>query len=68
MTDHHPWEFTGKRCGGHQLTVTRVWLVATQPWWAHISGGMLRLYTGRMLAGTQVFGFLAAKELAPNLR
>ena len=32
MNDHQSLEFTCKTCGGHELTVTRVWLVTTQPW------------------------------------
>jgi hypothetical protein len=44
----------------------RIWLVATQPWWAHISCGRFRLQSRGMLSGTQIFGFLAAQALAPN--
>ncbi len=29
--DGQPWEFTCKTCGGHTLTVTRVWLVLAGP-------------------------------------
>jgi len=29
---------------------------------------MFRLYSGEILAGTQIFGFLAAEELAPKGR
>jgi len=31
MNDHHPWEFTCKICGAHQLTVTRVWHILAGP-------------------------------------
>jgi hypothetical protein len=27
MNDYQPWEFTCKTCGGHGLTVSRVWFV-----------------------------------------
>jgi hypothetical protein len=27
MNDHQSWEFTCKTCGGHELTVTRIWLI-----------------------------------------
>jgi hypothetical protein len=31
MNDHRPWEFTCKTCGGHKLTVTRMWTVLAGP-------------------------------------
>ena len=31
MNDHQPWEFTCKKCGAHQLTVTRVWHILAGP-------------------------------------
>ena len=31
MSDHQPWEFTCKECGGHQLIVTRVWTILAGP-------------------------------------
>ena len=31
MSDHQRWEFTCKECGGHKLTVTRVWSILAGP-------------------------------------
>jgi hypothetical protein len=31
MDDHQPLEFTCKTCGGHKLTVTRVWKILAGP-------------------------------------
>jgi hypothetical protein len=31
MEDYEPWEFTCKTCGGHRLTVTRVWSMLAGP-------------------------------------
>ena len=31
MNNNQPWEFTCKTCGGHNLTVTRVWNILTGP-------------------------------------
>ena len=31
MNDSKPWEFTCKTCGGHNLTVTRVWTILAGP-------------------------------------
>jgi hypothetical protein len=31
MNDHQPWKFTCKTCGGHKLTVTRVWKILAGP-------------------------------------
>jgi len=31
MDDHQPWKFTCKTCGGHKLTVTRVWKILAGP-------------------------------------
>ena len=31
MNHHQPWEFTCKACGGHKLTVTRVWIILAGP-------------------------------------
>ena len=31
MNDHQSWEFTCKECGGHKLTVTRVWTILAGP-------------------------------------
>jgi hypothetical protein len=31
VTDYQPWEFTCKTCGGHKLTVTRVWTILAGP-------------------------------------
>jgi hypothetical protein len=31
MSDNQPWAFTFKTCGGHKLTVTRVWKILAGP-------------------------------------
>jgi len=31
MNDSQPWEFTCKTCGGHTLSVTRVWTILAGP-------------------------------------
>ncbi len=31
MNDTQPWEFTCKTCGGHELTVSRVWNILAGP-------------------------------------
>jgi hypothetical protein len=31
MKDHQHWEFTCKTCGGHQLTVYRIWKILAGP-------------------------------------
>ena len=31
MSDHQPWTFTCKTCGGHHLTVTRIWEILAGP-------------------------------------
>ncbi len=31
MNDYQPWEFTCKICGGHNLTVTRIWTTLAGP-------------------------------------
>ena len=31
MNNNQPWEFTCKTCGGHNLTVTRVWNILAGP-------------------------------------
>ena len=31
MADNQPWVFTCKTCGGHELTVTRVWEILAGP-------------------------------------
>jgi hypothetical protein len=31
MSEFHPWEFTCKTCGGHQLTVSHVWTILAGP-------------------------------------
>ena len=31
MNDPQPWEFTCKACGGHRLTVSRVWTILAGP-------------------------------------
>lgn len=31
MNDDQPWEFTCKTCGGHKLTVYRVWNILAGP-------------------------------------
>ena len=31
MNNYQPWEFTCKTCGGHNLTVTRVWNILAGP-------------------------------------
>lgn len=31
MNDDQPWEFTCKTCGGHNLTVSRVWNILAGP-------------------------------------
>ena len=31
MKDHQQWEFTCKTCGGHQLTVYRIWKILAGP-------------------------------------
>jgi hypothetical protein len=31
MNDHQSWEFTCKTCGGHELTVSRIWTVLAGP-------------------------------------
>ena len=31
MNDQQPWEFTCKTCGGHRLTVYRVWTILAGP-------------------------------------
>jgi len=31
MNEPQPWEFTCKICGGHQLTVTRIWNILAGP-------------------------------------
>ena len=31
MNNHIPWEFTCKTCGGHSITVFRVWTVLAGP-------------------------------------
>jgi hypothetical protein len=31
MNNYQPWEFTCKTCGGHHLTVTRVWNILAGP-------------------------------------
>jgi hypothetical protein len=31
MNEYHPWEFTCKTCGGHNLTVYRVWSILAGP-------------------------------------
>jgi hypothetical protein len=31
MNDKQPWEFTCKTCGGHHLTVARVWKILAGP-------------------------------------
>ena len=31
MSDNQPWAFTCKTCGGHKLTVTRVWKILAGP-------------------------------------
>ena len=42
MNDHQPWEFTCNTCGGHNLTVTRIWTILAgsvserwQEWGSH---------------------------------
>ena len=31
MNEYQPWEFTCRTCGGHKLTVYRVWNVLAGP-------------------------------------